>query len=247
MTIDNDSYELEALFDSIVAGNAGASTPPIGVPPPPATQAESGKEAMPDDMYSRIGHLTRQLYDTLQQLGYSDTLKKVAQIDIPDARERLAYIATMSEQAAIRALNAVEKIQPIQDTLENESKKLSQRWDMLYDNRLSVEEFKQMAEDTREFMRGIPALTRKTNAQLLEIMMAQDFQDLTGQVIKKTVAMAQKMEQEMLQLLVAAAPVEKKASLEPYLLNGPIINPTGRDDVATSQAQVDELLENLGF
>lgn len=51
----------------------------------------------------------------------------------------------------------------------------------------------------------------------------------------------------MLQLLVAAAPVEKKASLEPYLLNGPIINPTGRDDVATSQAQVDELLENLGF
>jgi len=246
MTIGNDSYELEALFDSIVAGSTGASALPVGAGAP-ATQAETGKEIMPGDMYSRIGQLTRQLYDTLQQLGYSDTLEKVAQIDIPDARERLAYIAAMSEQAATRALNAVEKIQPIQDALESESKKLTRRWDMLYDNQLSIEEFKQLAGDTREFIQEIPTSTRETHTQLLEIMMAQDFQDLTGQVIKKTVAMAQKMEQEMLRLLVAAIPMEKKSNLEFDLLNGPVINPAGRDDVAASQAQVDELLENLGF
>ncbi len=238
MTAENDSAELEALFDSIVAESAPA---PAAVPP----LAEAAPA--PADMYSRIGQLTRQLYDTLRQLGYDGALQKVAQKDIPDARERLAYIAEMSEQAATKTLNAVERIQPLQDALENEAKKLSQRWHQLYHNRLNVEEFKQLAGDTHQFVQEIPARTRKSNALLMEIMMAQDFQDLTGQVIKKVVAMAQKMEQEMLQLLVAALPAEKRAEIDAGLLDGPVINPTGRDDVATSQAQVDELLESLGF
>jgi chemotaxis protein CheZ len=242
MTAENDSEELEALFDSIVAectDAPGARQPAA----PPAARTETA----PGDMYSRIGQLTRQLYDTMRELGYDGALQKVAQKDIPDARERLAYIAEMSEQAATRTLNAVEKIQPLQDSLESEAKKLAQRWDLLYRNRLNVEEFKKLAGDTHQFVQEIPARTRKSNALLLEIMMAQDFQDLTGQVIKKVVAMAQKMEQEMLQLLVAALPAEKRAEIGSGLLDGPVINPAGRDDVATSQAQVDELLESLGF
>lgn len=237
MTAENDSEELEALFDSIAAECSGQTvTAPAKIP-----------EAAGGDMYSRIGQLTRQLYDTLQQLGYSEALEKVAQHDIPDARERLAYVATMSEQAATRTLNAVEKIQPIQDALENEAKKLAFRWELLYGNRLDVEEFKHLAGETYELLCDIPARAKRSNAQLLEIMMAQDFQDLTGQVIKKIVAMAQKMEQEMLELLLASIPEAKKSELEPDRLNGPVINPAGRDDVATSQAQVDELLESLGF
>jgi len=246
MTANNDSIELEALFDSIVAESAEGNVPPAHATVP-ATAAEMEEDGISGDMYTRIGNLTRQLYDTLRQLGYSDALEKVAQKDIPDARERLAYIATLSEQAATRALNAVERIQPIQDALESQSRELHRRWEMLYDNRLSVEEFKQLAMETRSFCLGVPVQARKTNAQLLEIMMAQDFQDLTGQVIKKIVAMAQKMEQEMLQILVAAIPAEKRAGIESELLNGPVINPAGRDDVVTSQAQVDDLLESLGF
>jgi len=243
MTATNDSLELEALFDSIVAESAEGSAPTAAA----AALVEMEGRGISGDMYSRIGNLTRQLYDTLHQLGYSDALEKVAQQDIPDARERLVYIATMSEQAATRTLNAVEKIQPIQVAMESQSQDLHSRWEMLFDNRLSVEEFKHLAVDTRSFCLGVPVQARKTNVQLLEIMMAQDFQDLTGQVIKKIVAMAQNMEQEMLQLLVAAMPAEKKAGIESELLNGPVINPAGRDDVVTSQAQVDDLLESLGF
>jgi chemotaxis protein CheZ len=141
----------------------------------------------------------------------------------------------------------VEKIQPIQDALESTSQRLDSRWDSLYENRLSVDEFKRLSADTRDFMEEFSARTRKTNALLLEIMLAQGFQDLTGQVIKKIFELARMMEQELLQLLVDAIPPEKRAALGADFLNGPVINPAGRDDVAANQAQVDELLESLGF
>lgn len=233
MTADNDSEELEALFDSIAAGGGGQA---------PA----SGGEAA-GDVYTRLGQLTRQLYDAMCRLGYGDALERVARREIPDARERLAYIAEMSEQAAVRTLNAVEKIQPIQGALESASQRLDSRWEKLYENRLSVEEFKRLSADTRDFMEEFSTRTRKTNALLLEIVVAQGFQDLTGQVIKKIFALARMMEQELLQLLVDAIPPEKKATLGADFLNGPVINPAGRDDVAINQAQVDELLESLGF
>lgn len=236
MTADNDSEELEALFDSIAAGGGQE----------PAGGAASGGSAT-GDVYTRLGQLTRQLYDAMCQLGYGDALERVARREIPDARERLAYIAEMSEQAAVRTLNAVEKIQPIQGALESASQRLGSRWDKLYEKRLSVEEFKRLSADTRDFMEEFSARTRKTNTLLLEIVVAQGFQDLTGQVIKKIFALARMMEQELLQLLVDAIPPEKKATLGADFLNGPVINPAGRDDVAVNQAQVDELLESLGF
>jgi len=233
MTADNDSEELEALFDSIAA--VGGQGPAGG------TASATG------DVYTRLGQLTRQLYDAMCQLGYGDALEKVALREIPDTRERLAYIAEMFEQAAVRTLNAVEKIQPIQGALESASQRLGSRWDKLYENRLSVEEFKRLSADTRDFMEEFSARTRKTNTLLLEIVVAQGFQDLTGQVIKKIFVLARMMEQELLQLLVDAIPPEKKATLGADFLNGPVINPAGRDDVVVNQAQVDKLLESLGF
>jgi len=92
-----------------------------------------------------------------------------------------------------------------------------------------------------------PARPQATNAQLLEIMMAQDFQDLTGQVIKKVIALAQDLEVQLLQVLVASTPPDKRKNLGDDLLNGPVINAEGRSDVVTSQEQVDELLASLGF
>ena len=77
--------------------------------------------------------------------------------------------------------------------------------------------------------------------------MAQDFQDLTGQVIKKIIELTQNMEQQLLSLLLENAPASVKAEINNSLLNGPVINAQGRSDVVTSQDQVDDLLESLGF
>ncbi|HCA28020.1 MAG TPA: protein phosphatase CheZ [Betaproteobacteria bacterium] len=239
-----DSAELEDLFDSIAQSY---DEPPAQAEKSdaasPLSAAQTGDE---EDVYSRIGHLTRGLHETLRQLGYDKSLEEAASV-MPDTRERLNYIANLTEQAAVRALNAAEKAKPIQEALEAGAQPLAQQWQAVFDNKLGVEEFKALAAQTRDFLQGVPTQTQATNAQLMEIIMAQDFQDLTGQVIKKVVTLAQDIEQQLLQLLVASTPPEKKSALSEDLLNGPVVNAEGRSDIVTSQEQVDELLESLGF
>ena len=153
----------------------------------------------------------------------------------------------MTEQAAIRALNATEAAQPIQDRLGADAERLSAQWQRLYDKQLSVEEFKTLVSGTRDYLADVPNQTRATNAQLLEIMMAQDFQDLTGQVIKKITTLAQEMEQQLVHLLVDLVPENVRSELDTGLLNGPVVNAAAGPEVVTSQNQVDELLASLGF
>lgn len=251
---NGDSDDLEALFDSIVM--AGQSTEPVveAIPqemPAADTQTEtisdSSGEACSDKVFSSLGHMTRKLHDTLRELGYDKSLEKVAEGLIPDARDRLNYIAAMTEQAAERALSATEVAQPLQEKLESGANALSVKWDRMFSNQLSVDEFKQLVTDTRAYLHQVPSQTQATNAQLMEIMMAQDFQDLTGQVIKKVIELAQQVESQLLQLLIDSTPAKKRSEVDAGLLNGPVVNAEGRSDVVTNQQQVDDLLESLGF
>ncbi|AAQ61110.1 chemotaxis protein CheZ [Chromobacterium violaceum ATCC 12472] len=203
-------------------------------------------ETNPSTMYEHIGQMTRKMHDALRDLGYDKSLEKVAET-IPDAKDRLAYIATLTENSAERVLNATDIAKPFQDKLESQAQALSERWEKLYANLLSVEEFKRLAEETRQYLKDVPNQTQATNTQLLEIVMAQDFQDLTGQVIKKMMGMVKILETELVNFLIEFSPDDKKGELNTSLLNGPVINPEGKTDVVTSQQQVDDLLESLGF
>ncbi|HEX8964640.1 MAG TPA: protein phosphatase CheZ [Rhodocyclaceae bacterium] len=262
-----DSEDLQALFDTI------AATPPAPPPPPaPASKAADGSgdsdelqalfdsvsdqvaapaaagdEGSPQEAaFNKIGHMARQLHDSLRQLGYDKMLQDSAN-RMPDTRERLTYIAQMTEQAASRVLNATDVAKPLQDALLAESEALGARWERMFANQLSVDEFKALAADSRAFFAGAPAKIKGTNAQLTEIMMAQDFQDLTGQVIKKVVEMVQGLEGQLLKVLIEVMPEDRRAAAPEGLMNGPVVNAAGRSDVVTSQAQVDDLLESLGF
>ena len=248
-SLAGDTDDLEALFDSIVAANT--DTPAPVAPPPlvPETAAVDcpacpGMDAL---YYSQIGHLTRKMHDTLHDLGLDKSLEKVVDNTIPDARDRLAYIATLTEKAAERVLNATDVAKPLQDKMGVGAANLSGQWDRLLKNELSIDDFKQLVTETRGFLGSVSQHTKATNDQLLEIMMAQDFQDLTGQVIKKIIEMAKEMENQLLSLLLQSSSPEKKAEMNTGLLNGPVVNAEGRTDIVTNQEQVDDLLESLGF
>jgi chemotaxis protein CheZ len=230
---NQDSDDLEALFDSIVAENSVKEAP----------AGATGASPMNGDseVVSRLGHLARSLHDSMRELGYDKIIAKAAD-SIPDARDRLTYIASMTEQAASRTLNATEAAQPLQDKLENNSE-----WDKLYANQLSVDEFKALAGRTRDFLRDVPVHARATNAQLHEIMMAQDFQDLTGQVIKRMTDVAREVEKQLLELLIEHLPPERRVQLEADGLAGPNVHGKNAQGVLTDQEQVDDLLESLGF
>nr|WP_184041342.1 protein phosphatase CheZ [Chitinivorax tropicus] len=258
-----DSDELQALFDSIVESNKPSSGSAAPAAAPTAAVANAPDSTGAGDplskaagfaggdlnepassMFSKIGQLTRHLHDTLRELGYDKSLEEAASA-IPDARDRLNYVATMTEQAAERALNAVDAAMPLQEKIQDRSGELSEKWDKLFAKQLSVEEFRTLVHETRQFLNDTNQHSKDTNSQLLEIMMAQDFQDLTGQVIKKIVAMAKDMEQNLLGFLVEFASQNRRT--DNSLLNGPVVNSEGRADVVTSQEQVDDLLESLGF
>ncbi|MDR0577523.1 MAG: protein phosphatase CheZ [Candidatus Accumulibacter sp.] len=239
--LTEDSQDLQALFDSIAGKD---KTPrPAGGPGEAAGAEWPGQKKI----FTQIGQMARQLRDTLATSGYDKLIEKTVSA-IPDARDRLAYVANLTEQAACKVLNATDVANPLQDELETGAALLAAKWDALYANAMGVDDFKLLAGETRAFLKNaVPQRTAATKEQLLEIMMAQDFQDLTGQVIKKIVAFAQGLETQLMSLLIETIPVEKRTESVESLLNGPVINADGRSDVVVSQQQVDDLLDSLGF
>ncbi len=198
-----------------------------------------------EEVLSRIGHMTRALHESLRGLGLDKLIEKAAS-DIPDARDRLDYVARLSEQAAKKVLDATDAAGPLQDAIETRAAELSDGWQALLDQGASEAEWRAMAQRTIASLNESAAGAAATRGELMNIMMAQDFQDLTGQVIGRITGIAQNLEKQLVQVLIDFAPSEIKRELDNGLLNGPQIKPTGTEVVA-NQGQVDDLLDSLGF
>jgi chemotaxis protein CheZ len=236
---DADSTDLEALFDSIAAASRPRPSAPAAEPHLPDVRPA-------DNVVEQVGHLTRRLHETLREMGLDRAVENAAQT-IPDARQRLAYVAAKTEEAAMRCLNAIDAAKPLQAELEEGASALATEWDKVFDGTLQADRFRDLAQRTRTYLQRVPRQTGATQTQLTEIMMAQDFQDLTGQVVKKLSAMVEQLERDLIGLLVANVSAEKRhAAQSAGLLEGPVVG-GARSDVVTSQSQVDELLESLGF
>jgi chemotaxis protein CheZ len=203
-------------------------------------------------MYERLGGIVRLLHDSLRELGYDKALTE-ASSQIMDAQDRLEYVATLTEQAANKVLNTLDDGMPAQDLLSKQAKDMENRWDDLFAGKLSIEQFKALAGDSKQFAQLVSEATEAEKARLLEIMMAQDFQDITGQLIKKVVVITKTVENELTQLLKDSAPPDVKEKLaqkqaaqeqeQPVtLMQGPSV-----PSAALDQDSVDDLLADLGF
>jgi len=241
-----DSDDLESLFDSVAASSKAAAPAPVPATEPAAVSgdapAEGGEHA--EGMFERLGGIVRLLHDSLRELGYDKALTE-ASTQIVDAQDRLEYVASLTEQAANKVLNTLDDGMPAQEVLSKQSKEMEERWAALFAGKLSIDEFKALAGDSRAFAAKVSEATEAEKARLLEIMMAQDFQDITGQLIKKVVAITKKVESELAQLLKDNAPAdvrEKIAQKEVSLMSGPSV-----PSEALNQDSVDDLLADLGF
>lgn len=208
-----------------------------------ATGAESTDNA---EMLVRVGQLTRNLHDSLRELGF-DKVLSAATVDIPDVRDRLNYVVRMTEQAAQRVLNATDRAIPLQERVDAGANEILSGWQTTLAAPFSEGHYRDMATLTMQCLTDMRSDTATTKEQLLDIMMAQDFQDLTGQVIRKIADLAQGLEQQLVQLLIDYAPEEVRRETKCSLLNGPQIHTANRNDVVVDQGQVDDLLDSLGF
>ena len=203
---------------------------------PPPSAAESFA------IHQKIGLLTRQLHDSLNELGYADQLRGTMG-ELPDAQSRLTYIARLTGQAAEKVLGRVELAKVQHDRLAAETQRVTTA--LVQDPVRAV-----ASGDIMNYLNDVATMTKTTDEHLTEIMMAQDFHDLTGQVIARVVALAATIEQQLVQLVIQTAPSNAVPALieKPHEhLSGPVVDPESATDVVTDQSQVDDLLASLGF
>ena len=191
------------------------------------------------DMFRKLGAITRQLHDAMKELGYADKLQGTVE-QLPDAQSRLTYIARLTGEAAEKVLSQVEEG-------KKEQEQLAQRGRELADTIRRVPALAKAMPELLEWSTDVVALAEKTDARLTEIMMAQDFHDLTGQVIARVVGLAGTIEEQLLGLLLESVPTGQPGQDKAHELAGPVVNAEGRTDVVTDQQQVDDLLASLGF
>ena len=204
-----------------------------------AVMAAQTPAAQTPDMYRQLGLLTRQLHDTLTQLGVMPELQHAAG-GLPDARSRLGYIARKSGESAEKVLNSVDQAKFEHQRMAEATRALA--------SRLVADPVKAVASGAvMNYVGDVEAATARIDAHLTDIMMAQDFHDLTGQVVAKVVVLAADLESSLLKLLVQAAPAEHAQRVEAASLQGPVVAPAGRADVVQNQGEVDDLLASLGF
>lgn len=190
------------------------------------------------EVFQQLGLITRQLHDTLTQLGVMPKLQ-VAADGLPDARSRLNYIAKKTGEAADKVLNSVDQAKAEHAHIAEETRRMAQA--------IVKDPVKAVASGSvMNFVGDVESATARIDQHLTDIMMAQDFHDLTGQVVAKVVSLAAELEDGLVKLLVQAAPPEQAQKVEAAVLHGPVVT-EGRTDVVHNQGEVDDLLASLGF
>jgi len=197
------------------------------------------KDGLPTEVFIQVGTITRLLHDTLQQLGVMPQLQEAA-VGLPDARSRLSYIVDKTTDAAEKVLNSVEQAKIEQADIASRTKTLAAA--------LAADPVKALASGAvMNFAGDVEAASARIDTHLTDIMLAQDFHDLTGQVVAKVVALANELEGSLLKLLMQVIPPDQVHKVQAAALNGPVVDPKGRTDVVADQGEVDDLLASLGF
>lgn len=202
-------------------------------------------------LFQEVGRLTRQLHDTLSNFGVDERLADLTEKDIPDAKERLGYVITMTEQAADTTLNVVEQLLPLLERFGAANLELGKQWQRFRQREMPLDEFKAFSLSLGEHFERCRADVSTLQSGLNEVLMAQGFQDITGQIIRRVIRLVQEVEVGMVDMIrISGARFRRVQEEKPPADSPPVLGPAvpGLDSgVASSQDDVDALLSSMGF
>ncbi|WP_120995441.1 protein phosphatase CheZ [Stutzerimonas urumqiensis] len=215
------------------------------------------------ELYREVGKLTRELHTAIVNFQIDPKYPQAQEVSqIADATERLSYVVHMTERAANRTMDLVEECAPLVNDLNDEAKTLSAEWKRFMRRELGVENFRELAKRIDLFLARSERDTQKLSGHLNDILLAQDYQDLTGQVIKRVTQLVTQVENDLVKLVLMASQVDRFTHLKhdheqirqeqqqqkaPSKGEGPQIHADKREDVVSNQDDVDDLLSSLGF
>lgn len=208
------------------------------------------------ELFAEVGKLTRQLHDSLNNFQLDERIAGLANEEIPDAQSRLNYVIEETEKAANTTMDAVENSMPIVESIQAELAEIMPGWKKLMNRQIELNEFKSLCLELDKYLEGSASKSEKLMSLLTEVLMAQGYQDLTGQVIRRVIALVKEVEDSLVHMLTVfgggdAAQSVSNAALtateDQIVAEGPIIDKESRDDVVSGQDDVDDLLSSLGF
>jgi chemotaxis protein CheZ len=206
-------------------------------------------------LYQELGMLTRDIHNSIRAFGNDERIAELATEDIPDAKERLNFIVTKTNEAAHRTMTAAEETMEVMDNFSGKAESMRERWTQFRNRELSKDEFILLNDEITQFFESVKLESATVNSKMTEIMLAQDYQDITGQMIKQVVTMVKEVEEKLVRLVAISALGEassaegKEASKvsDGEKAEGPQLPTADKEAVATSQDDVDDLLASLGF
>jgi len=180
-----------------------------------------------ENLLEKVEEITQNLHETLEGFGSDRLILKHAKHDLPEASERLQYVIDSTEEASAKTLSASENIMALLETVESQ---------------IENSEAKQQLEQAK--------------AEVTEIMMAQSFQDLTGQVLNRVILLVTTLEQSLVELIEKSGinldtlnvqDSEEDVKSEEMKGVGPNVTKSSKKDSVQSQNDVDDLLGELGI
>ncbi len=201
-------------------------------------------------LYQELGKLTREIHDSIKAFGNDERISELATEAIPDAKERLNFIVTKTDEAAHKTMEGAEQTMVLVDDFSARASGLHKRWCQFRSRELSKQEFIVLNEDIGDFLASIESETNSINGKMTNIMLAQDYQDITGQMIKQVVTMVQEIEEKLVRLVTisgVSCQLAEPADVDGEIPVGPQLPTADSANVVSSQGDVDDLLASLGF
>lgn len=211
-------------------------------------------------LFQEVGKLTRSLHESIKNFSIDsgNTQVREEMSHLEDASQRLNYVIEKTEQAANKTMDLVEGTMPISSNLRESAKSLKADWERLMRKEMNAEEFRNLTKHVDLFLTNTVVEAGKIDSGLSDILLAQDFQDLTGQVIKRVIQLVKEVESSLVSLVTMASAIDDITGVKHELPvkievandigpEGPIIDADKRDDVVSGQDDVDALLSSLGF
>lgn len=207
-------------------------------------------------LFQEVGRLTRELHDAINSFVMDSNLDDIASNEMPNAAERLTHVIDMTEEAANTTLTAVEEAMPTAEALRSDSQHLAASWERFKAREMDVNDFRSLSRELEVFLQDTQENADVLNSKLSEVLMAQGYQDLTGQTIRKVIDLVHDVEGKLVELVrlsgVVRTPGTGKAAKEApqgadIKAQGPIIPGIDKVDAVQGQDEVDDLLSSLGF
>lgn len=210
-------------------------------------------------LYQEVGRLTRALHNALKdfhlEIGLDGRLDVNNELsEMVDARSRLNYVIEMTEEAANTTMDNVDSASPRVQRLIERCDQVQEIWAK---ERAGADDEEYNA--VSRLLDMISSESKHVQQHLQNILLAQGFQDLSGQVIRRVINLVRDVEESLIRLVKLASEVEQVAGIQSVILTeanqketsvseeGPYVKGVSRGDVVNDQDDVDELLSSLGF